>query len=469
VLPRFSFFGRYAASRAMAHSSRDAALIPTLEDFRPDSLRGTPGFFRVGQAREGHWWLVDPLGHAFFSKGVAGVNRSGRIDGRLPMPGPYASTTHARHGTDLHGFLRGAIQRLRAWHFNTLGAWAEPALSDQGMYYTEVLELGQCGPVIHSAGARLPDVFDPGWREAVELQARERCAPHRGSRELIGYYTDHALAWAQPHAELTVENAGGRTAPVFPREGAEPERPSLLQICLSLEPSQRAYHAAWEFVLATRRGDLAVLARDWALELPNKETLRQLTHKDVPLTSAGYLRDQRLFAREFARRYFATSAAAIRAQDPDHLILGCRFLHAPGAVVLAECVYPNVDVVSARPCGEFWEKSAQACHAVRAMPVLLVETSWTGEAFTRAPGTRDPRGMTTVERMLKKGRAALERVCAQRAVVGYEWAAWADAEDDAPPFGRGLVHLDDREAREHTELLSDLNARAERLRVKVRR
>jgi hypothetical protein len=101
--------------------------------------------------------------------------------------------------------------------------------------------------------------------------------------------------------------------------------------------------------------------------------------------------------------------------------------------------------------------------------VLLVETSWTGEAFTRAPGTRDPRGMTTVERMLKKGRAALERVCAQRAVVGYEWAAWADAEDDAPPFGRGLVHLDDREAREHTELLSDLNARAERLRVKVRR
>ena len=453
----------------MAHSSRDGALIPSLEDFRPDSLRGTPGFFRVGQAREGHWWLVDPLGHAFFSKGVAGVNRSGRTDGRLPMPGPYAATVLSRQGGDVNGFLRGAIQRLRNWHFNTLGAWAEPALSEQGMYYTEALELGECGPVIHSAGARVPDVFDPAWREAVERQAAELCAPHRGTRELIGYYTDHALNWAQPRAEMAGNDLGARTAAVFPGEGAEPERPSLLQICLSLEPSYRAYHAAWEFVLATRRGDLAALARDWKIELPNKETLRQLTQREAALVSPGYLRDQRLFSREFARRYFATSAAAIRAHDPDHLILGCRFQQAPGEVVLAECVYPNVDVVSARPAGEVWEKTAQACHAVRAMPVLLVEAGWNGEAFTRPSATREARGVTTVERMLKKGRAALERVCAQRAVVGYEWVAWADAEGDEPPFGRGLVHLDDREAREHTELLSDLNARAERLRARLRR
>ncbi len=451
----------------MAQSPRDVALIPTLEDFRPDSLRGTPGFFRAGQARDGQWWLVDPLGQAFFSKGVAGVNRSGRVDGRLPMPGPYAAAVVARHGADAHGFMRGAIGRLRSWHFNTLGAWAEAALEEQGMYYTEVLGLGECGPAIHSAGARVPDVFDPAWREAVERQAAELCARHRGSRELIGYYTDHALGWAQPRAEVAGNNPGARTAVVFSSEGgAEADRPSLLQICLSLEPSQRAYHAAWEFVLATRRGDLSVLAKDWAVELPNKEVLRQLTQREVALVSAGYLRDQRLFAREFARRYFATSAAAIRAHDPDHLILGCRFQQAPGAVVLAECVYPNVDVVSVRVVDEFWEKTAQGCHAARGMPVLLVEAGWNGEAFTRAPAVREARGVTTVERMLKKGRAALEKLCAQRGVVGYEWAAWADGEGDEPPFGRGLVHVDDREAREHTELLTDLNGRAERLRGK---
>ena len=445
-------------------NSRDAALIPTLEDFRPDSLRGTPGFFRVAQARSGHWWLVDPAGHAFFSKGVAGVNRSGRMGGRLPQPGPYAMVTTAKfNAAEGHSFLRAAIQRLRGWQFNTLGAWTEAELSDQGMYYTEALSLGRCGPVIHSAGAWLPDVFDPAWREAAEAQARELCAPHRGSRELIGYFTDSGLNWAQPQAELVAASAGRTSAPYVVVD-AEPERPSLLQICLSLEPAHRAYHAAWEFVLATRRGDLGTLARDWAVELPNKETLRQLTQAEQPLTSAGYLRDQRLFAREFARRYYATCAAVIRAHDPDHLILGCRFETLPGEVVLAECVYPNVDVLSAQPRGENWEKTAQACQGVRAMPVLLVEANWTGEAFTRPSAKREPRGSTSVERMLKRGRAALERICAHRAVVGYEWSAWADAEGDEPPFGRGLVHLDDREAREHTELLTEMNNRAERVR-----
>lgn len=451
----------------MAHSSRDGALIPTLEDFRPDSLRGTPGFFRAGQARDGHWWLIDPLGQAFFSKGVAGVNRSGRTEGRGPMAGVYAEAMSERHGADGHGFLRAAIQRLRSWHFNTLGAWAEPATVDQGMYHTEALELGQCGPGISSTGARLPDVFDPAWREAVEAEARAVCGRMRGDRELIGYYTDHALAWAQPRAEVVGSDTKGPAGTTS--LSAEAERPSLLQICLSLEPSQRAYHAAWEFVLATRRGDLAVLARDWAVELPNKETLRQLTQRETALTSAGYLRDQRLFSREFARRYFATCAAAVRAHDPDHLILGCRFSQAPGEVVLAECVYPNVDVVSARPAGELWEKTAQTCHAARGMPVLLVETGWSGEAFTRLPAARELRGTTSVERMLKRGRFALERMCAQRGVVGYEWAAWADGEEDEPPFGRGLVHGNDREAREHTELLSDVNSRAERLRTKAKR
>jgi len=35
---------------------------------------------------------------------------------------------------------------------------------------------------------------------------------------------------------------------------------------------------------------------------------------------------------------------------------------------------------------------------------------------------------------------------------------------EQPPFAGGLVHENDAEAREHTELLTDINARAEDLR-----
>jgi hypothetical protein len=438
-------------------AQRSAGQLPNLDDFKPNSLRGTAGFFRVGQARNGQWWLVDPHGRPFFGRAVAGVNLSGRTGGRQPLAGPYASALMARHGGDAGVFARSAIVRLRSWNFNTLGAWTGPELVDQGMYFTETLELHRVGPVIHAGDALLPDVFDPAWREAVAAQVRERCTPLRNSPELIGYFTDHELRWAQPRTDRSLETSGA---------AAPAERPTLLQLCLSLEPSARAYHAAWEFVLAPRQGDLETLARDWAVPLPNKEMLRQLTQAETPLRSEGYLRDERRFSHEFARRYFSTCAAAIRAEDPNHLLLGCRFDIFPGSVVAAECAYPHVDIVAAQPEADAWERTAQVYHGVKGMPVWLVDLNWAAPRFRETPLKREPRGLTTIERMLKKGRTALERVCTQRSVVGYEWSRWADGEEDEPPFGRGLVHTDDREAREHTELLSDFNARAERLRAK---
>ena len=57
----------------------------TIEDFPPETVRGAPGFFRVGQAR-GQWWLIDPHDRPFFSRGVTAVNRSGRIGGRWAAP-----------------------------------------------------------------------------------------------------------------------------------------------------------------------------------------------------------------------------------------------------------------------------------------------------------------------------------------------------------------------------------------------
>jgi len=97
------------------------------------------------------------------------------------------------------------------------------------------------------------------------------------------------------------------------------------------------------------------------------------------------------------------------------------------------------------------------------MPLYLTEFSWQSDAFVRVPAKREPRGLTSVERMIGRGRVALERAFRHPALIGYTWARWVDAEEEQPPFGRGLVHLDDSEAREHTELLSDLNTRADEL------
>jgi hypothetical protein len=55
------------------------------------------GFFRT-EKRQGRWWLIDPDGKPFLSKGVASVTYGGdRI--RDTTRAPYGETTRAKYGT----------------------------------------------------------------------------------------------------------------------------------------------------------------------------------------------------------------------------------------------------------------------------------------------------------------------------------------------------------------------------------
>ena len=374
-------------------------------ELRPGTGRGVAGYFRVAQTLAGTWWLIDPAGRPFFLQAVNEVR-----------------------GTD--GSPHEPVARLRTWGCNALGAGAEPTLREEGLPWVGTVDFCSAGALIHTAGARLPDVYDPEWPKAAANRAGEVCLPWCERRDLIGWITDDHPGWAQPSP------AG---------------RPTLLQICLSLEPNFAAYHAAWEFVLALHGGRLETLAKAWGHPaIKNKEGVRELTRTEQGITSRGYLRDDARWSQEFARRYFALAAAAIRAHDPHHLVLGCRLGARPGAAVLAQCAAPAVDV----PWIDLDDLAL-----VPAGPVLAGDFTWVDPRYFGAPGARRARGLTAVERMLRRGRTVLERAAQQPAVVGYAWSHWRDGVGEQPPFARGLVHLNEAEAREHTELLADLNAR----------
>jgi agarase len=376
------------------------------------------------------------------------VNRYGRAGSPATHRGAYAVAVDQLYGyEDPSGFARAALQRLRRWQVNTLGPWAEPALAGSGLYATALADFRHAGgPVIHAHGVNLPDVFDAGWAGLCDVHAAQATAVWAGRPGFIGTFTDDALGWGSPR----------------------PDRPSLLQVCLSLEPNFAAYHAAWEFVLAPYGGDLAALGRSWSLDLPNREIIRQRTLEERPLATTGYLRDHERFAREVAHRYFSATAEALRRHDPRHLILGCRFAEPPGATVLAECVYPRVDVVSWHCHGPDFALHAEVYARAAGMPLLLAAVGLSNERF-RTALFKPHSGPTRLERMLRDGRKALTDACTHPAVIGYEWARWADEPDETPPFGTGLVHTDDREAVEHTELLAQINTRAERLRLRAAR
>lgn len=338
--------------------------------------------------------------------------------------------------------------RLRQWGFNLVGPGGDGAIRDDGFAFVGVVDFVRCAPAIVAPGVRLPDVFAPDWPRLAAERAQAVCSPLAGVPELLGWVTDDAPAWGQ---------------------SAAPRRPSLLQICLSLEPNFATYHAAWEFVLALHGGRLESVGRAWSVPLANKEVLRELTRAEQGLVSRGYLRDEARWSREFARRYFTTTAAAIRAADPHHLVLGCRFAGPVGIAVSAEAVFPAVDVA-------LLDWTELPAGAATSGPVLAANVNWADEAFWRpvavgparhAPETnvtvRHARVLTSVERMLRRGRGALERTARHPAAVGYLWSQWQDEPGEQPPFARGLVHANGVEAREHTELLAQFNLHADSL------
>lgn len=391
------------------------AILP--DGFRAGTVRGAPGFFRAAQDAA-RWWLIDPEGRPFFCRAVHGVRA---------MPAA---------GDDTAGVPFDAAARLRRWGFNAVGVGGDKTGREDG--FAVIANVGFCevGQRIVAEGVRLPDVFASDWAVLAGDRALAFCGPHAHERALLGWVLDDLPQWGS--VNVTERRAG------------------LLQVCLSLEPNFAAYHAAWEFVLALHGGRIEALARAWGVPLVNRESVRELTRTEQVLATRGYARDAARWMREFARRYFAGATAAIRAADPHHLVLGCRCGGPVGESLAAECVYPAVDVALVD-----WNELPQ----LSAGPVIAGDVCWADAAFRDAvPGGAGLRRLTTVERMLRRGRKVLERVARHPAVVGYVWRQWLDEPGEQPPFARGLVHHNGTEAREHTELLTAFNLRAETLR-----
>ena len=411
----------------MAHAL--AAIQPGPTTFRPGAARGREGFFRVAQETGGQWWLIDPEGRPVWIRGVHGV-KSAQAHGDEPPP-------------------RDSAARLRSWGFDTVGVGSDGTGWEDGFAILAKVDFCSAGPVAVAPGLKLPDVFDPAWPEIAAQHALKLCLPLADNRNVVGWVTDDAPGWAQPATALAA--------------GAVAVRPTLLQLCLSLEPSCAAYHAAWEFALAHHAGRLDALARSWGVPLANKEVVREMTRAEKAIVTRGYQRDEVRWTREFARRYFTTTAAAIRAADPNHLVLGCRFGGVVGASVLAECAYPAVDV--AMPD---WRELPPQPAAGREIgvtnPVLAGDVCWTTPEFLKLPGPARLIRLTSVEWMLRRARSTLERTARHPSAVGYVWRQWLDEPGEQPPFARGLVHVDGAEAREHTELLAEFNARADSVR-----
>jgi hypothetical protein len=238
---------------------------------QPAAGSSAAGFFDVAE-RDGRWWLVDPAGGLFVSRGVNSVTPTPTAGGQTALA--------ALFGTEA-GWAEQTSDLLRMAGFNTLGAWSNPMLRDveQPLASTRNWNFmsaygrrrggtfSQPGHTGYPGGC--PFVFDPGFAEFC-LEHAEQLAATRDDPWLLGHFSDNELPWKR----------------------------TLLESYLALpdsDPGRRAA-AAW---LTDRRS-------------------KQSDHDAIT-------EQERADFLEFAvERYLAAVTAAIRRHDPNHLFLGMR-------------------------------------------------------------------------------------------------------------------------------------------------
>ena len=376
------------------------------------------GFFHTEQI-EGVWWLITPDGGGFFSKGVNHVQYNGDFSPKLGHS-PYNRVVSAKYGS-ASKWAEASVARMRGWGLNTVGAWSSPETYAQRMPYAFLAGLGEGAGAEWQFG-KLADVFSPRFAEAVRQKAKRVCAPRAQDPFMLGYFTDNELRWGPDWRS----------------------KKSLFEEFLG-ESEDKAGKQAVVRLLRAGHATVEAFNQAWGTTLTSLEELPKLTA--LPMTNAAAKTARSEFLRDYARTYFKTCREAIKAADPNHLVLGCRFAgYAPAEVV--EAMAEFVDVVSYNNYS--FSPPVEALtqlHAATGKAVMLTEFSFkatdSGLPNTKGAG----RVLATQQDRADYFDRYVIGLAQLPFVVGYHWFEYADepAEGrfDGENSNYGLVNISD--------------------------
>jgi hypothetical protein len=428
-------------------------------------FRGS-GFFRVDE-RDGVFWFVDPDGGRFLSKGVNTVrfdqDRIGNTD-RVP----YADACRKKYGSQ-HVWRAAVANRLAGWKFNTLGCWSDELVASAGSSLLATAPTAALGASfrLHRRDEIFPDVFDPAFSDHIRASAKDHCTKRRNDAGLLGTFVDNELYWSPDW-----------------RGGDE-----LLNLFLNL-PAHRPGRVAAIMRLEERYREFSQFNAVWRTPARSWEEFGNIGHIEAPFSRmqpgrpndaleikanltnparASFFADCDAFVSIVAEKYFELCVAAIRAADPNHLVIGSRFGSQPHPNVIA-AAGRYLDVVSFNYY-HFDPSGVIDVYAAVEKPCLISEFSFRGDD-SGLPNTSGggPRVASQTERAQCFERyvtAALSKP----ALVGYHWFEHVDQPAEGRFDGEnsnfGMVTIEDEVYPELTETMTRVNAAAEQIHAKA--
>ena len=424
-------------------------------------------FFHAAEL-DGIFWLVDPDGGRYLSKGVNTVRLDQdrvRNSGRFP----YAEACKRKYRSR-NAWRSFAANRLAQWGFNTLGAWSDEAVARTGavpLAVTPILDLGMSyrwqNDTLPNSPIKqeFPDIFSPSFEPHVRGRATELCQPRCRERNILGWFIDNELSWG-PDWRGSHE---------------------LLTLFINLDVGSAGRRTAREW-LRKRYPTFAEFNRVWRTPTQSWDLFEQLTRLEPPYwRKPAYERDAKdeeavnridrhraLFATDcddfaalVADRYFALTTAAIKAADANHLVLGCRFAYLPPLGVV-EAAGRHSEVISFN-CYDPDPGPAARVYAASGAPCLIGEFSFRAND-SGLPNTHGVGPLVASQAERAEGfRHYVIGALQQPRMLGYHWFEHADqpAEGrfDGEDSNFGIVTIEDCPYDELAKAMTSLNGSAD--------
>jgi agarase len=432
-MPRIVGRLQVVAAVLVAVGAARAQTEPVLDRFGGEtSVRcAASGFFRTERLGE-RWWLITPEGHPFFSVGVnvLSFNGTANRDGVYH----YGDACRRKYASP-EAWATAQVERCRAWGINTVGCWSDWGLFRERLPYTVNLDVGAANWL---SGAWI-DLFDDSFVATVREKVQQVAAPLKDDPFLIGYYLGNEMKWGPDH------RGGHLLDEFFSRPAATATKRALIGFL------QQRYAGSLEAL----RQDLDTPAQTWdELAAASAITVR-------PTAAATALR--LAWAEAVAERFFAVTAAELKAVDPRHLNLGVRFISqmTPPAVLRVAGRYVDVMTINFYDIGNWvqlirglWpdylvvDDDLAQYFAVGGRPILISEWGYRA-ADSGHPNTWPPIYPVLPDQAARAAayEALVRRLLARPWFVGHHWFQWADQPREGRFDGEnnnfGLVSLDD--------------------------
>ncbi len=416
------------------------------------------GYFGVARDADGRWWLVDPDGHLFWSFGVTCVRPGDEtvVDGReflfeeLPdREGRYASVYGRyvplrgredveratvslnqlnilkRHGT-LEAWRDHCVDRMRRWGYNTIANWSHPLMHNQRLMPFVTNVSTRVGPLACHVWEGFFDVWDERWAAAFRQSCESVAAQYRSNPWLIGYFVDNELPWRDMR---------------------------LLDAAASASVRGR-----WLDHVRGRYATLKELGEAFGRPVGDWDEVRMWRHEDLDAGPAGVAL-RKSFYDGYVERYFREVRRWLKAADPNHLYLGCRFVRVMPAESVVEAAGRQVDVMTVNCYSLLPDPVAfETWHRVGGRPILI------GEHQLSLISERQPPQLWTcfTARERRRFYAMFEETFARMPFsVGSHWFQWADQMPTGRPSNGenqviGVVDVTDQPHAEMVEAVREI-------------